>query len=310
MTADALAALRADDLADALLDLAVPHEDVNPLLAVRERLLNDPVLLPRLERDVRSLVDGIGHVGSRRRVEPVPPGADAAERYFPVLVCLAALPAVRAYHRRRAVPDGVSRRTLADLGRHMALHRRSRGNGGLRHPGWLQLHFRGELYQLGRLQFQRDRLRSRIGTAVGAAGLPYRTGDHCLSVHIPDFLGPLTPAACDASVDRARAFFARHFPEEEYELAICESWLLDPQLRGRLPRGANVLRFQDRFRLASREDGGGEPGPGDARVIEFVFGDPGLRPAELAPRTTLERAVVGHLLAGGHWYERGGWFTL
>ena len=30
--------------------------------------------------------------------------------------------------------------------------------------------------------------------------------------------------------------------------------------------------------------------------------------AELPQRTSLERAVVGHLRDGGHWYNQTGWF--
>lgn len=40
----------------------------------------------------------------------------------------------------------------------MVLHRRRHGLGGVLVPGWLALHFPGEPYQLGRLQFQRLRL--------------------------------------------------------------------------------------------------------------------------------------------------------
>jgi GNAT-like C-terminal domain len=125
-------------------------------------------------------------------------------------------------------------------------------------------------------------------------------------VHIPDFSGPLTPAACGAAVARAREFFPRHFPEEPCRVAVCGSWLLDPQLAGYLPEGSNIVRFQRRFRLLPAQ--GQEPD--DATVVGYVFGDPELAPEGLPGRTTLERAIGGHLRAGGHWYVRGGWFAL
>lgn len=298
-----------DALVDDLLDLTVPHQDVQGILAARHAVEADGELRALLADAVAALVAGMGRVGHENGRPPTPPpGHDGpVGRYFPVLALVAALPAVRAYHRERGVPESVSRYTLADLGRHMAVHHRRHGIGGLVSPGWLTLHFRGLLYQLGRLQFQRDRLGGRSGAAVRAAGLPHGTGDPCLALHIPDFRGPLTPASCDRSLALARAFFARHFPDEPAAVAVCHSWLLDPQLADYLPPDSNILRFQARFAPA-RSDDGTEANDGDP--VAFVFGDPALPVSDLPRRTTLERAVGDHLRAGRHWYRGHGWFAL
>jgi hypothetical protein len=47
-------------LAEALLDLAVPHKDINELLAPRNRMTSGPVLRRRLKADVRALVQNMG----------------------------------------------------------------------------------------------------------------------------------------------------------------------------------------------------------------------------------------------------------
>ncbi|MFI1680124.1 acyltransferase domain-containing protein [Streptomyces sp. NPDC020607] len=295
----------ADALPEVLLDLAVPHEDINPLVALRGRLWADPEARWLLDRCVDAVVRDMGKVGGGRA--PVLPEAwGELGRCFFVFVYVAALEHVRAYHRGRGIPDDVSRRTLADLGRHLAVHRRARGSRGLLVPDWLGLHFRGELFQLGRLQFQRAVLGGRMGGAVAAAGHPAGPGDPCLNVHITDFRGALTPEACDRSLSLAREFFARHFPEERFETAVCHSWLLDPQLRTYLPDDSNIVRFQRRFRQADRY---GE-GPSDGDPIAFVFGDRDLPVAGLPRRTRVERAVGDHLRAGGHWYVGHGWFPL
>lgn len=163
----------------------------------------------------------------------------------------------------------------------------------------------GEIYQLGRLHFQRALLGGRTGQAIRAAGLPFAPGDPCLSIHIPDFLGPLTPRACADSIAQAREFFARHFPDEPSRVAVCHSWLLDPQLRSHLPAGSNILRFQELFRTAYAAEE-----PSDREPVSFVYGNPDLDPATLPQRTSVERAVAGHLLAGGHWYIGHGWFAM
>ncbi|WP_179382090.1 acyltransferase domain-containing protein [Streptomyces sp. SA15] len=180
---------------------------------------------------------------------------------------VAALPAVRAHHRERGIAPEIARRTLTDVGRNIAAHRRWYGTGGMLRPRWLSLHFHGELYQLGRLQFQRGRIGTWTSGSIAAEGLPLGPGDLGLGLHIPDFLGPLTPKACDRSLAMARDFFARHCSEEPYAVVTCGSWLLDPQLKQYLPRDSNIVRFQERFRISHLPTE-----PEDRTPVRFVFG--------------------------------------
>ncbi|MFF7453315.1 acyltransferase domain-containing protein [Kitasatospora sp. NPDC008115] len=229
--------------------------------------------------------------------------ADADGTGLATLLFVALAPCTRAHHRALGIPPEVTRSTLADLGRQLAVSR-WRGRAGLGNPRWLTLHFRGELFQLGRLQFQRRRLTGADAAAARAAGI----GEWSLQLHIPDHCGPLSPGACDRALDRARAFFPRHFPGERYRSAFVFSWLLDPQLSHYLPEGSNIVRFQRRFAPLVRP--GGPPAPEDTNPLRYVFGDVG-RPLESLPRdTVVQRALLDHLRAGGHWYVRGGWLAL
>ncbi|MFD5629439.1 acyltransferase domain-containing protein [Streptomyces sp. NPDC127072] len=295
----------ADELPDVLLDLTVAHEHINELVALRARLVTDADALALLTRCVSRLVRNLGEVGKAWAPPQFPASAGALGRCFHLFVFVAASPFVRAHHRSRAVPDDVSRRTLADLGRQVAVHHRRLGTPGLLFPEWMALHFHGELFQLGRLQFERARLGLRMGRALAAAGSGSGPGDPCLSLHISDFRGPLSPAACDRSLALAREFFALHYPDERYEVAVCHSWLLDQQLKRYLPPYSNIVRFQDRFDVAYEETT-----PDDGMPVGFVFGDPELPVAELPRRNGVERAVGDHLRAGGHWYGGHGWFAL
>jgi hypothetical protein len=292
-------------LPDVLLDLSVPHELVNELVALHAQLAADREAMTLLRRCVGRFVRDMGELGKGWEPPAFPESTGALGRTFPVFVFIAAMPYVRAYHQERGVPEAVSRRTLADLGRHMAVHRRRFGTSGLLAPWWIALHFHGELYQLGRLQFQRARLGGRTGEAAATASLDTGPGELCLSLHIADFRGPLSPEACDQSLDLAREFFARHYPDERYAVAVCRSWLLDPQLKRYLPADSNIVRYQERFHLAYEETKADDKSP-----VGFVFGDPDLPVEELPRRTRVERAVGDHLRAGGHWYGGHGWFAL
>ena len=124
-------------------------------------------------------------------------------------------------------------------------------------------------------------------------------------MHVPDFMGPLSPRAVDRSLALAREFFARHYPEERYAVATCGSWLLDPQLKQYLPEDSNIVRFQERFRV------GHLPAePEDMTPVRFVFGTTDVSLERLPRRTVVQRAVLDHLREGGHWYVGHGWFAL
>jgi hypothetical protein len=249
-----------------------------------------------LERVVAVVHADLGGAGWLEPGASLPRDRGPEWKHFYVYAYLALLADARAYHAAHGVPEAVSWATLADLGRNLAVDRRMNGEGWPVMAQWLTLHVRGGIYELGRLQFQRGRVRRR-GPGNGALeGL-------ALALHIPE-AGPLTPEACDESFRYAREFFARHFPDEPYRTVTCGSWLLDPQLADYLPPESNIIRFQRRFRLLP----GGHDGKED--VLRFVFRTLTTPLAELPRRTTLERAVTDHLRAGRRWQVRTGWLPL
>ena len=186
----------------------------------------------------------------------------------------ARLPEVRAKHAALGLTDDESQATLGDI---LRAHQ-VRGEEPFADVDWIERVWSGRIVELGRLQFE-------------------DVGDGVLSVHIPEN-GPLTPALCDTSFVRARQVFPDH------RTAECRSWLLDPELADVLRPDSNIVRFQRRFALA------GEGEDGNADVLRFVFhtSDPDLD--KLAPRTTLERALVERMRAGGRWRSPRGLTSL
>src|SRR5438094_8273068 len=244
----------------------------------------DPKTWQSLERAYDTLVADMGGYAPLQLPGPVTESTPVG-RYFFVFVYLAALADVRRFHLQRRIPDDISWATLSDLARNLKRDRLLLGDGGLRTSGWLTLHFRGSIYQLGRLQFNRVNIRA---AHVADA---FREGEPTLGIHIPES-GPLTPEACDDSVAQARPFFSRHFPETPTRLAICTSWLLDPQRAEYLAPDSNGLRFGRRIRLV------GEGCDGDGDILRFGFHRITPRIDGLQQHTTLERAVVAHPRAG------------
>jgi hypothetical protein len=105
---------------------------------------------------------------------------------------------------------------------------------------WLRRHLSANIFRLGRLQFCTGKAECDI-PAIGA-----KKEDPVLEVHIPEG-EKLSTEACLAAFDKARAFFAKYYPDFSFSCFTCHSWLLDETLRKYLSDGSNILRFGDLF---------------------------------------------------------------
>ena len=308
---DPLVARPAGETALLLDRLGFEPLDATDALATRILPDEQPDLWWLLERSHNAVVRGMQPEAPQWSLPMLPDELGSTGRFFPLHVFLSAIDPLRRWHADRGIADEVSWATLQDLGRGVAIHRATYGHGGLDKAGWLTHHFHGELFELGRLQFELQTLTAPPrqpmswydDAEAGRRGVGFRPGDAALGLHIPA-TGPLTGPACDDSLARARAFFARHFPDPSRRIVVCTSWLLDEQLADHLPSRSNMVRFQGRFIIV--------PGAvvDDQEPLRFVFRHVPADLRELPRDTTLQRALVDHLQQGRHWRVRTGWFPL
>jgi GNAT-like C-terminal domain/N-acyltransferase N-terminal domain len=215
-----------------------------------------------------------------------------------VCACIEVAPLLAGWMRERGIPADVIGRSLADVGRHLRLHRAHTGAFGLDAPWWLTVVLSGSLFQLGRLQFMLHRL------GPGEPAPPVETGPWVLDVHIPE-AGPLTPAAVDLSFRRAVEFYAAHFPGQPTRVAVCSSWLLDPHLGEHLAPTSNIVRFQRGFMAY------GDPRDDGLDAVYFTFGVRSLDGLDRLPRaSSLQRLVLARIGAGGRWQSVRGYRRL
>jgi hypothetical protein len=299
----------AQEADEALARLGVADADRQELLAAGPPT-QDPELARLLQRCHRELVAGIGGLGMIEGWPAIPDEKGALGRYFYVWVLLSAIPALREFHASKGIPEEATVATLSELGSQMANRRAIFGVGGLATYRWMTVHFRGSLFRVGRLLYERQRIwfDSVHGGHVANTTSP-RKGAWALGIHIPR--GRLTPEACDASIAAAETFFARHFPDEPYAFATCVSWVLDDQLTNHLATDSNIVRFQRRFHVEPSIPNQDGHSVDDKETVEAVFRQPwpGIENVDELPQTTsLERGIVAHLRAGGHWHYRTGWF--
>lgn len=289
---------RDDALVDILTRLDVPPQAWREVVDLAPEPDTRPEAWWVLERLYHALV----HSGEGAWPPPWPapfPTDDPLTHHFHLYVFLAAVPHLLQLHGARGIAEDVTWWTLRDVGLQVANYEVRTGRPGFDGAFWVWPHLRGDAITVGRLQYDR-----RYVPDDAVAGLERWRGRPALGVHIPA-LGPLAPQACDDSLGRVRAFHAAHFPEEPYDVGICESWLMDEQLLAYLPPSSNIVAFQSRFTL-------GDPWsrPADEDVIRFAFGHLPASLADLPQTTTLERAIVRHLADGGHWTFRRGWLEL
>lgn len=277
------ARLHPDGLPDLLVRLGFHDDDAVEMVAAADRVRRRRSEVARVARMADLLTAGVGVFRDRTTVpdpwEDLPEGRED----LALLALLASVEEVRAEHARRRIPDSVSWDSLADLGQQVAVNRRTHRRFGLDTYGWMRTAWSGGLMWLGRLQYVPK----------------WSASGWVLDTHIPAS-GSLTPAVVDESFAAAGPFFARHFPDCPATAFACTSWLLDPTIAELLPATSNLVQFQQRWTLA------GSGYRSDESVLYFAFNvrsdpeDP-VDPRTLTASTSLQRAVVDHLVNGGHW---------
>lgn len=282
----------------------IPAEDIEEVIATTPSHTSAPELYDVLQRGAASIVNAMGEIDSPARFAALADFNSPQYRFFYVQLLTACLPFVQEYHRSLGIPEDISRASLADLGRNVRVHRKREGIGGLGVMWWLMLHFRGVIYQLGRLQFELQRASKDVISSMRDHEIETRDPMNVLSIHIPDFMGPMDQEACSESIAEAISFFPTYFPDWHVDFAVCNSWLLDPQLRQVLRPTSNIVMFQDRFTLTDGSYDSSES------VMQFVFGKHLKDIDTIHPQSSLEKGVLNHLKNGKKWFGREGWFGL
>lgn len=302
------------DAARDLLDrLGVPEEDAADVVASLPTPRSSPEWWWCTERAAARLVSTMGDADAPRGtwVAFEGPSEPLERRCHFLHVALLVVPFTVAWYRRLGVPVEIAWASLADVARHMAIHRRVHDSTGVDADWWVTLCLRGEIVDLGRLQFNRFKVGDFEHAPLwydaeesARRGPGFEVGDPCVGIHIPEGT-PLSPEAVEGSLAEAGRFFETYFPVPGRRVATCFSWLLDDQLAEYLPAASNIVAFQRRFELV--------PGwfDGDADVLEFVFrAKPGVDLDQLPQDSSMERAAIAHLRAGRHWRMRAGWLDL
>lgn len=150
-------------------------------------------------------------------------------------------------YKEKGIPESILLDTLKDIPAWTRDWSNVKGELFLGELPWLSAHLRAKLFKLGRLEFC---------TNIAHHDIPQfgvKAGDRVIEVHIPS-RGKLTPEACEASLEQARAFYAKYFPEYDHKCFTCHSWLLSETLNQYLPESSNILHFGNMFTRISTDE--------------------------------------------------------
>ena len=184
-------------------------------------------------------------------------------------------------YQKRGYPDEVFDQTFYDITIWCRECYRKHGVYGLDELWWLGQSVKLKLFRLGRLQFEpvlvEQDMRGEEQTIPA--------GTKALNVHIPEG-EPLKMEMCQESFCLAKDFFG-----EEYQVYVCDSWLLSPHLKEVLPENSNIVRFQNLFEVTKV---GHEYPQAEQRIFGEVLSDKQQYPED----TTLRRRAKEYVLSG------------
>ncbi len=117
------------------------------------------------------------------------------------------------------------------------------------------------------------------------------------SIHIPSG-GKLDRAACCQSLQEAKNFFEKYFPETRINAFCTATWLLDPELGKVLSPDSNVAAFGRLFHPLASVNGN------DRQLLERVFGS--TEWDQCKTENSLQKAIINHHNNGGEFRSTAG----
>ena len=183
--------------------------------------------------------------------------------------------------------------TLSDIVRWCNSYSAMKGELYLGELEWLNLHLNRKLFQIGRLQY------CMTTTPMEVPQYGVHKGDRVIDIHIPAG-EKLTAAECKCSIELAKVFFAKHFPEHTYSVMTCRSWLLDAGLRKYLSGDSGILQFAELFDIVERVE--------SFSILKylFAFDTTPLNVRYRYPVSSFAKEVQKDVLAGKKFYAAHG----
>ena len=208
------------------------------------------------------------------------------------------VPAVVSGYQALGIEDEVIQSTLWDITRRMLEYRSRFGKPGLSKTDviWLRHIYNCELFQIGTLQYQLFHMVYLDAEGCGEDYMCFSSeqkqklpaGSPVINIHIPAG-ADISDGAVEDSIEAAKGFFLRHYPDFRPRAFICYSWLLYPPMRMLLPPDSRISAFADRFQIIGQVR---DPYGSDA--VKRIYGKRYPKKALYPTDTSLRKNAVGN----------------
>ena len=177
------------------------------------------------------------------------------ERLFTLLYELIPL---KRFFDSRNIPNSIFYDSLDDLNFRINRYFDSYGEYGVseRDALWLRFIYKGEIFDLGSLRFQKFHFSYAEIERTDYDYMPlaeemkerFPEGEPIINVHIQTN-ADLRPEKIDESFELAHDFFTTYFPDHKYTAFTCRTWMLYPPTQDILPPDSNITAFANRFEI-------------------------------------------------------------
>lgn len=161
-------------------------------------------------------------------------------------------------YKSKKIPDSIIYDTFRDVSFRAKLYYNRTDRVGISKDDviWFRHIMNVNIFKVGTLQFQPFEMLYLDEEGIGE---PYMTftmeqkaalpaGTPVLNCHIPQG-ADLRDQPVEESLDDAKVFFSKYFPNVQYKAFLCYSWLLYPPMLQHLSNESNIQQFAKRFHI-------------------------------------------------------------
>ncbi len=219
---------------------------------------------------------------------------DENDRGENLLACLYFCEELERSYEKRGIPKTVLFDTLRDLPYMTNIHYTRKGRLGVTEPDWVRKILEFNIFRLGRLQFGIEGCRKNIPD-VGAI-----EKDTAIAIHVPRG-NSLDINDCLQSIQTAKEFYEKYFPEVNYKCFTCDSWLLDKSLINFIKQDSNIIKFQQLFTEVSTRE--------NYSILRFCVAWDATNEniTDYSPANPFTEKIISHIQNGGKFYKTFGY---
>ena len=175
------------------------------------------------------------------------------------------------------ISEDIMVETMKAFSRFVNEHMASYGTYGFDRDFWTSRQAGGVLFRIGELEYELIEDTKQYTKTIG--------------LHIPSDAN-IAPEKIQASLSAAKEFLNTFYKDYADAPMLCDSWLLSPALKELLPKGSNIICFQNLFEITHVEWDAPD-------VMEWVFKNPHIELKDAPEETTLQRKMKSYMLQGG-----------